>query len=116
MAGASRWSLNRCRTVAHEVVDVVEQGFRPSEVGVAEEVDVEVGHRYRVDAGNHGVGLEIAGARRVVQFGGEMYREVGTRGVEGRALGVFGVEAGEVEEEVTVDVRCGGCRSNNPCW
>jgi hypothetical protein len=50
----------------------VQQRFRLGEVAVAEQVDVEVGDRHRVHAGSDGVGREIAGARSVVEFGGEI--------------------------------------------
>ena len=42
--------------MAHEVVDVVQQGLRLGEVTVAKSIDVEVGDRYRVEPGDHGVG------------------------------------------------------------
>ena len=58
-------------------------------------------------AGRHGVGLEVTGARGVVEFRREMHRQVALRSVERGPLGVLGIEPGEVEEEVAVDVRRG---------
>ena len=47
-----RWRL----VVAHEIVDVMQQRLRSGEVGVAQQIDVEVRHGHRINAGSHGVG------------------------------------------------------------
>ena len=54
--------LRRGLAVAHEVVDVVQQGLRLGEVTVAKPIDVEVGDRYCVEPGDHGVGDVVTGA------------------------------------------------------
>jgi hypothetical protein len=38
--------------VAHEIVDVMQQRLCLGEVGVAQQIDVEVRHSHRVDAGS----------------------------------------------------------------
>lgn len=53
--------------VAHKAVDVVPQRLGLGEVGMPQQVDVEVGHRDRVDAGRHGVGDEVARSWHGVQ-------------------------------------------------
>ena len=56
---------------------------------MAQQVEVEVGHGHGVHARRHGVGLEITGARRVVQFGRQVHRQVGVRRVKRGAIAVL---------------------------
>src|SRR4029453_19023481 len=57
-----RWRL----VVAHEIVDVMQQRLCLGEVGVAQQIDIEVRHGHCVDAWSHGVGYEVSGAGAVV--------------------------------------------------
>ena len=81
-------------SVADQVVHVVQQRLGLGKVAVAEQVDVEVGDSHGVDARRHGVGGIVAGTGRFVQSCGEMDRQVAVLGVQGRSLGVLGVETG----------------------
>ena len=58
--------LRRSLVVSHEIVDIVQQRLGLGEVGVTQQVDVEVRDGHRVDAGSHGVGQVITGAGGVV--------------------------------------------------
>jgi hypothetical protein len=53
-------------------------------------------------------GKEVPGARRAVQPGRQVYRQVGAGGIKRGALGVLWEKAGEVKEQVAVHVRGGG--------
>jgi len=103
--GRDPLSLRRCLVVAHEIVDVMQQRLRLGEVGVVQQIDVEVQHGHCVDAGSHGVGHKISGARCVVQLRGEMHRQVVIGGIERGVLGVLWVEVGEVEKQIAVHIR-----------
>ena len=53
-----------CLIVTHEIVDVMQQRLRLGEVGMAQQIDVEVRDGHRVDAGSHSVGDKVSAARR----------------------------------------------------
>lgn len=91
--------------VTHEIVNVVQQRLRLSEVGVAQQIDVEVRNGHRVNTGSYGVGCVITGPRRPVQLPRKMDRQIAIGCVERRALGVLRVETGEVEKQSLVNIR-----------
>ena len=89
----------------HQIKDVVEQSIRLSKVAVAEPIEVKVRHRDGVDTFDDGVRLKVAGARGVMEIGGQIDCQVAIRCVKRGAIAVLGVKAGQVEKEVSVHVR-----------
>ena len=89
----------------HQIEDVVEQSIRLSKVAVAEPIEVKVGHRDGVDTFDDGVRLKVASARGVMEIGGQIDCQVAIRCVKRGAIAVLGVQAGQVEKEVSVHVR-----------
>ena len=79
--------------MTHQIVQIFGQRICLGKVAVAEQVHVEIRHRDRIDAGEHGVGRIMADTLSAMDNGRTPQGKITPRNIKGRTFRAPGIQA-----------------------